>query len=150
MKVISKKQEKEPSNYLLFLFVIIILLRNLRRLVIFLTRYFPFSLLSERFYIHNKNREQNIAWDFVHDEAYKLGMSPEIIPEEADQHFIYISGKFTYRKKGAIEKLTAKIKETLGETNFYVKKIDEKKYTFMFAKGSVIKAEKLGKIKFVI
>jgi len=88
MKVISKKQEKEPSNYLLFLFVIIILLRNLSRLVIFLTRYFPFSLLSERFYIHNKNREQNIAWDFVHDEAYKLGMSFDIVPETDDQHFI--------------------------------------------------------------
>ena len=88
MKVISKKQEKEPSNYMLFLFVIIILLRNSSRLVIFLTRYFTFSLLSERFYIHNKNREQNIAWDFVHDEAYKLGMSFDIVPETDDQHFI--------------------------------------------------------------
>ena len=150
MKDTGKKQEIEPSNYLLFLFLIIILLRNLRRLVGFLTRYFPFSLLPDRLYVHNKNREQNIAGDFVHDEAYKLGMSLEIIPEEADQHFIYISGKFTYRKKGAIEKLTAKIKEALGETNFYLKKIDEKRYTFIFAKGSVIEAEKLGKIKFLI
>ncbi len=150
MKTANKKQKEEPSNYLLFLFMIIILLRNLRRFVSFLTQYFPFSLLSERFYIHNKNKEQNIAWGFVHDEAYKLGMSPEIIPEKDDQHFIYFRGKFTYIKKGAIEKLIAKIQEAMGETNFYVKKIDEKNFTFMFAKGSVNEAKKLGKIKFLI
>lgn len=150
MKVSEDKKEKEPSNYLLFLFLIIILLRNLRRFVGFLTQYFPFSLLPDRLFVHNKNKEQNIAWDFIHDEAYKLGMLFEIIPNSEDKHFIYVNFKSENNKTGKMKKLIAKIQEALGETNFYVKKIDENNFTFMLAKGSVIEAERRGKIKFLL
>ncbi len=147
MKVSSGAKEKKISNKLIFLFMVIYLIRKFRKLMGFLTQYFPFSLLPDRLYIHSKNREQNTASDLLRDEAFKLGMSFETSEETDNQHFIYISGTFMYRKKDRIKKLIAKIQEILGETNFYVKKVDEKKFTFMFAKGYVNKAESLGKIK---
>ena len=142
MKVPIEDKEKEPSNYLVFLFLIIILIRRFRKFVGFLTQYFPFSLITDRLNSHNKNKEKNTASDLIRDKTFRLGMYFDTDEEADDQHFIYISGKFTYRKKGGIEKLIAEVQEALGETNFYVKKINEKNF-----KGSLNEAEKLGKIK---
>jgi len=98
----------------------------LKHFIIWLTRYFPFSLLSKITWINYQNREAFQARCAIRDTGYFAGIYFEVEQFYKDDYFIFFEGKFEKVAKGSSRKVFMNgLGKIYGEGNIYLSNIEK-------------------------
>ncbi|GEM_PF-6326240 len=132
-----KKKNDIISNRTLLLLGFALLLRYIVIGLTYLTRYFPFSLISEKYFFHYQNRDLTKVWDFIEDKSLGSGTYFSIKSVERDNYMFYFEGFFSYPKKERISAFFEKLRKKFGENNVYINQINRKRYRINFIKDAI-------------
>lgn len=134
----------KKKESLLFRTVVILvfikILDGLEKFVSTITKYFPFSLLPERFYVHYKNRDILKAWGYLSAILSKTGTYFHVINVDKDNpYFIYFKGVFENRPTAdKVKNFMKLLEKRVGNGNVFLQK-DNTDTAIVFNKEAINK-----------
>jgi len=121
-----------------FYYFIILLLREIYKILAFLTQYFPFSLISDQYFFHHKKRQQNEIYDTLFDISLACGVFIRWEYLETDDYFHYFISKISKKYQPKLKLYFKKIKYKLGEGRVFVSDLDKKIVSLRVIKEELI------------
>jgi len=134
----KKQGNTDVSTKTVLMFGSALLLNWLGKQITKLTKYFPFSLISDRWYLHHKNSDILSVWDALSDALAKTGTYFHVISAKKDEYFVYMNGEFEGKpKKEKIGKFISIVEKKFGAGNVFLRPQDNKLYSIKVTKASV-------------
>jgi len=127
---------KEKINYeAIFLRIFDFFVVPLRNFLSFFTPVFPFSLISERFLFHYKNKPICDVLDAMVKIMWKTGLHFSQEMGDVDENFVYLEGKFERLWAGAgVPTFLKYLKEKFGEDFVHISKLGRREYRILVSR----------------
>ena len=133
-----KKKEK-PQFVIIAILALAKFLDRLTKLVSAITKYFPFSLLPDHYYVHYKNRDVLKSLDYLTAAWLKTGPYFNVLSvDKESSSFIFFKGTFRDKPPSAKVKNFMKfLEKKIGTGNVFLKK-DNPNDTILFNKEAIM------------
>ena len=132
------KNNNELSTKTILMFGGVLFLGWFGKQITKLTKYFPFSLISNRWYLHYKNSDILCVWDVLSDTLTKTGTYFHVVSAKKDKYFVYMNGEFESKpKEKEINKFISIVEKKFGNGNVFLRLHDDNSYCINVTKGAV-------------
>jgi len=130
----EKELDFHTAAEFVFWLSLLYLYRKGTQVSMFLTKYFPFSLLGDWLFYHHRNRKIVYLRNYLFDTTREVNLSPQLYLYEEDQYFVHFWAKLDGR---ASQKKIQALRETFlghfGASSAYMDKERNNTYHFKVA-----------------